>query len=260
MILFTVLTLLCIGFIVWLLYGYYQAKLEYSMVREGYVKREEPKEPEPGEEPEEPKSPFPELDIDIDGLLAKNPDFAAWIYYEDGKLDYPIVKERENDINRYLHYTFEGQYNSSGCAFITYDADIGFHDLNTFVYGHNMRNGTMFGSLKLIYNDMDENLKEPYFYLWTKDRERIMYRVIALYVVDKDSQMYAIPENDAGYKEYLADVLAKGSIASRIPFTDEEQAAMDACKPIVTLSACYGPAGTRNRLLVQGVEILRESF
>ena len=249
--------LCCLGYILWLFWGYYKAESEYSMVRQGFVTQPEQ---DLALSPTESESPFPERDIDIEGLLSVNPDFVAWIYYEDGKIDYPVAKETEDDINKYLNTTFEGQRNTAGCIFMPYDASSDFKDLNTFLYGHNMKNGSMFGTLKYLYRDPSENFKDPYFYIWTKNYERIMYRVVSMYVVDKDSEMYSVPMNTEGYVEYRDKILELGSVESYQAFTDTEKSAMGQAAPFVTLSVCYGSAGTRNRLLVHGVEVLREPY
>lgn len=258
-----VMLILCVlGYIGWLLYGYYSANAEYDMVREGFVEpAPEPEDADDGDDTEpEYVSPFPDRDIDIAGLLEQNPDFLCWLYYPDGVVDYPVVKERKEDVNGYLHRTFEGKTSSSGCVFMGWDADSGFHDMNTFLFGHNMRDGKMFGSLKYLYRDPQENFKDPYFYVWTKDYERIMYRVVAMYVVDKDSEMFAVPMTAAGYVEYKDKMMAMGSVDGFVKITDEEMDKLGHGSPLVTLQACYGPAGTRNRLLITGVEILREDF
>ena len=95
--------------------------------------------------------------------------------------------------------------------------------------------------------------------MWTKDYEVIRYRLVAAYVVDYDSEMYSIPLTDEAYQEYLAAALKLGAMDSYVPFTEEETTAMEECSPIVSLSTCYGSAGTSKRLLIQGVEIERRN-
>lgn len=246
-----------VGYIIYLLYGYHEADVEYSVIREDYTG---PKDDGADGVDGSGDSRFPDKDVDVDALLSENPDFTCWLYYPDGKVDLPVVKEHEDDINGYLHRTFEGTRNSAGCVFMPYDADEGFHDLNTFLYGHNMANGSMFGSLKYLRRDPQENFKDPYFYIWTKDHERMLFRVVAMYEVDRDSEMYAVPMSTEGYREYLSQALSMGSVEALVPFTQEEKDAMGHAKPLVTLSVCYGKAGTRNRLLIQGVELVRELF
>lgn len=245
------------GYIVYLLYGYHEAEVEYDIIREDYT---DVQDDSSGSDDVLEESRFPDKDVDVDGLLSVNPDFVCWLYYPDGKVDLPVVKEHEDNVNEYLHKTFEGTRNSAGCVFMPYDADEKFHDLNTFLYGHNMRDGSMFGSLKYLRRDPQENFKDPYFYIWTKDHERMLFRVVAMYEADRDSEMYAVPMSTEGYREYLSQALSIGSVEGFVPFTQEEKVAMGHAKPLVTLSVCYGKAGTRNRLLIQGVELVREPF
>ena len=64
-------------------------------------------------------------------------------------MNYPIVQAADND--KYLHLTYEGNYNFAGTIFIDYENSSDFNDCNTLVYGHNMKNGSMFGQLKKIH-------------------------------------------------------------------------------------------------------------
>ena len=259
-VLFIIIAVALIGFSAWQIISIFQeryiSRQEYEQTRESYVSAIQPKE-DAEEEPAE-EDPFPDLEIDIEGLLERNPDFVAWLYYEDGEINYPVVQENPTEVNKYLTTTFDGTENSSGCIFIPYDADPAFRYKNTFIYGHNMRDNSMFGSLNEVYRDPSEYLN-PYFYIWTKDYEVIQYRIISAFVVEYDSDMYSIPLTDAAYQEYLAASLELGKLDSYVPFTEEEEAAMEEGNPIVSLSTCYGSAGTDKRLLVQGVEIERRS-
>lgn len=257
-VLFVIVAVALIGFSAWQIISIFQeryiSRQEYEQTRESYVSAIQPKadaEEEPAEE-----DPFLDLEIDIEGLQERNHDFVAWLYYEDGEINYPIVQENSTEVNKYLTTTFDGTENSSGCIFIPYDADPAFRYKNTFVYGHNMRDNSMFGGLNEVYRDPSEYLN-PYFYIWTKDSEVIRYRIISAFVVEYDSDMYSIPLTDAAYQEYLAASLELGKLDSYVPFTEEEEAAMEDGNPIVSLSTCYGAAGTSKRLLVQGVEIER---
>lgn len=233
---------------------YGSADTEYDIIRNDYTQEVS------GNDVSGETDPFPDLNIDVDGLLAQNPDFLCWLYYEDMDVSYPVMLEPEGEYNKYLHMTFEGESNYAGTLFAPPETDPDFLDLNSFIYGHNMRNGSMFGTFNDVYNNMAERFVDPYFYIWTRNHEKIMYRVVAMYVVDKDSMQYAVPHTDEGYDTYLEQMLSLGSVESVIPFTEEEQTAMSERNSIVSLSTCYGPSGTSRRLLVQGVEVLRMPF
>lgn len=245
--------------------GHYEAAKEYERDREAYavvIHHEEEKETDAKQESPEIHSEinFPERNIDYDSLSATNEDFNGWIYYGDGGVDYPVVIDHgfPNGEYMYLETTFEGKKNSSGCIFMLGESDPSMKASNTFIYGHNMKNGTMFGSLKKVFRNPDE-AKDPYIFFWTKNRDVIKYRVFAVYVVEDNSKMYSIPQNPDEYKEYLEDALKMGSIEKRIPFSEDEKSAMKNCASIITLSTCYGKAGTSQRLLVQAVEIQRKT-
>lgn len=244
---------------------HYEAAKEYERDRGAYaavIHHEEEKETDAKQESTKisPEIVFPERNIDYDSLSAANEDFNGWIYYGDGGVDHPVVIDHgsPNGEYMYLETTFEGKKNSSGCIFMLKNSDRNMKASNTVIYGHNMKNGTMFGSLKKVLRNPDE-AKDPYIFFWTKNRDVVKYRVFAVYVVEDDSKMYSIPQNRDEYKEYLDDALKMGSIEKRIPFSEDEKAAMKNCAPIITLSTCYGKAGTSQRLLVQAVEIQRKT-
>lgn len=87
-------------------------------------------------------------DIDFAALRAINPDIVAWIYYEDTMIDNPIVKGTDND--KYLHTMFDGTYGAFGTLFVDAVTENPFRQFNTIVYGHHMKNGSMFGELKKL--------------------------------------------------------------------------------------------------------------
>lgn len=84
-------------------------------------------------------------DIDFDALRKINPDVVGWIYYENTPINYPIVKGTDND--RYLTTMFDGNYGGFGTLFVDAITEAPFVQFNTIVYGHHMRNGSMFATL-----------------------------------------------------------------------------------------------------------------
>jgi len=84
--------------------------------------------------------------VDFDKLAQLNPDTVGWLIIKDTPIDYPIVQGADNDF--YLHNDFHRASSFSGCLFIDSRNARDFSDINTIIYGHNMRNGSMFGALK----------------------------------------------------------------------------------------------------------------
>ena len=74
-----------------------------------------------------------------------NPNVIGWIEIPGLSISYPVVQGTDNAY--YLHHLFTGEYNSSGSIFADWHNQPDFADPNTIVYGHNMKNGSMFGTL-----------------------------------------------------------------------------------------------------------------
>ena len=85
--------------------------------------------------------------IDWEYLKSINKDIIAWIEIENTKIDYPILKDKDV---YYLKHTFDKKYNSNGSIFT--NNSYPFEDKETIVYGHNMKNGSMFSDLGKYLN------------------------------------------------------------------------------------------------------------
>jgi len=131
----------------------------------------------PGGPSEAPGSALsiPDMPIDFGALQAVNPDAAAWLYCPDTVIDYPVMKARDYD--HYLRRLPDGTYNANGTLFIDYNCAPDFTDQLTVIYGHHMRSGQMFGSLK-EYKGQAYFEKHPYMYLYTENNN---YRIDLLY-------------------------------------------------------------------------------
>lgn len=179
-------------------------------------------------------------------LRSVNEDFKGWLYYEPLELSYPVVRGNDND--HYTHYTFENEKNSSGAIFMDFLNKPDFSDYNTIIYGHNMRNGTMFGSLKKLLNDEELIKEDPYFYVFTEEKS-YMYEIFAVYITKSNSQTYDLIDDEEAQEEYLAYIKDTATWHSDKEVTGEDK--------IVTLSTCHG-VQSNNRTVVHGVLIVEE--
>lgn len=186
------------------------------------------------------------LEIDFEKLKEINEDFVGWLYYEPLELSYPIVRGNDNDY--YTHYTFENEKNSSGAIFMDFLNKPDMDNYNTIIYGHNMRNGTMFGSLKKLLNDDSIIEENPYFYIFTEEKA-FMYEIASVYITTSDSDTYNLIETEEDQQEYINYILEVSEW-----LWDKEIASSD---KIVTLSTCHGLHST-NRTVVHGVLIASE--
>ena len=125
------------------IYGEYQEGEDtYEELASFVEEPEDTPKPDGGEPDAEPDG---YLKIDFEGLQAVNPDVIAWIDIPGLSISYPVVQGIDNAY--YLHHLFTGEYNSSGSIFADWHNQPDFADPNTIGYGHNMNNGSMFGTL-----------------------------------------------------------------------------------------------------------------
>ncbi len=226
-------------------YFIYQTWQASHKIEEEYeqIQQEATEENTQEEEPEETEEQM-ELPITVDfaPLLKKNSDLVAWIYFKNGEIDHPVVQTSDN--STYLNKTFEGETSGAGCIFIDTANEKDFSDTNTFIYGHNMKNGSMFGSLKYLYRDLTK-LTDPNIYVYFPNGKVNRYEIFAIYLTESGSDRYKVPEKKdlATYQEEAAGQ----SICE--PNALEEALGED----MITLSTCYGNAGTSTRLLIQAV-------
>ena len=181
--------------------------------------------------------------IDFDSLQEINPDVIGWLEMEAvDTINYPIVQGEDNDY--YLHRTFQRTDNFAGSIFMDYMNKSNFGQRNTIVYGHNMKNGSMFGSLK-DYRDQEVYQKSPYFWIYTPTRI-YKYEIFACAEVDKFGQDYQITFRDKeDFREFIyrAQDQALYDTGVDVDYTDT----------VVTLSTCTGNEATR--FIVQGKRV-----
>ena len=103
--------------------------------------RSAPAEEEPPEE-----EPDPWADIDLDALREVNEDVVGWLAIPGTEVSYPLIRPRDNET--YLSRSWDGTPTSAGAIFLDCRAAWEPRGFNTIIYGHNMRNRTMFGSLR----------------------------------------------------------------------------------------------------------------
>lgn len=220
---------------------------QYVEVVEETESTSQAEEGEQAEQQETKESVIPvSLEIDFDQLKEINGDLVGWLYYEPLDISYPIVRGDDNDY--YTHYTFENEKNSSGAIFMDFLNKPNMDNYNTIIYGHNMRNGTMFGSLKKLLNDDSIIEEDPYFYIFTED-QAFMYEIASVYITTSESDTYNLIETQEDQQDYINYILEVSTW-----LWDKEITSSD---KIVTLSTCHGLHST-NRTVVHGVLIASE--
>ncbi len=172
--------------------------------------------------------------IKFEDLEKVNPDIKGWLRLSAVDISYPLVQGEDNDY--YLHKTFEKEDNIAGCLFINYENEPDFTDTNTVVYGHNMKNGSMFGKLKQFRGEGVFE-KSKYFWIFTPDLI-YQYRIFSGMEVAKTGLTYQTNFRGDEYKEFLKTAFERSELDnSDVSVTEEDR--------VVTLSTCTGDEATR---------------
>ena len=247
-ILLTVLCLIFVGIFAFSGYKLYSIIHEYKVAENKYndlssqFVNSDRKKPD-SEQSEEDKLANEEtspIDVDFDALREQCADVVGWIYSEDTVINYPMVIAEDNFY--YLRRMIDGNYNSSGTLFLDCLNEGDFSSKNTLIYGHNMRDGSMFASIR-NYDKQEYYDAHPKLYINTPDGN---YRVeiFSGYITDADSDTYTIGfGSDEEYQAYLDKMVSQSAFTSDVKPTSADR--------IVTLSTCtyeYSDA----RFVVQG--------
>lgn len=179
------------------------------------------------------------LNIDWAELEKLNSDIIAWIYCPNTQLNYPVLKSKDNE--DYLHKTVTGTINSAGSIFLDYHNDSNLLDYVSILYGHNMKNGSMFKTVNR-YKKEEWYKEHPTIQIYTKEKQEI-YNIVAIIDTKSDSDIYSPFINEKNkYMDYL-DIWANKSIyKTGIKY--------DYNKRTILLSTCNGQVGGPNRIVV----------
>lgn len=182
------------------------------------------------------------ITVDLASLQKANPEVAGWLYIPDTNISYPLLQGGDND--KYLHRSYDLQATAAGSIFMDYRNAAAFTDDNTVVYGHNMKNGSMFGSLKK-YADTDYLKAHGYVYVILPGRT-LRFRAFAAYRTEDTSESYTRAFADAGtdLAGFLQYIAASAAGNETDPPTE--------AAPLLTLSTCTSTTET-GRFVVEAV-------
>lgn len=192
---------------------------------------------ENGQTKELPKLKNP---VDFAQLQNINPEVIGWIRVGSVNISYPVAQAKDNDY--YLHRTFKKVDNFAGCIFENCNNSPFFTDQNTIIYGHNMKNGSMFGQLKK-FKEQETFDKNPYFWMFTKDFI-YQYRIFSSSIVSKIGDPYITRFSDEDFQKFIEKSISSSEIkCGDVSVTTDDR--------IMTLSTCTGDDATRR--ILQGV-------
>jgi len=179
--------------------------------------------------------------INWKSLKHKNEDCIAWLQLPCIDISYPVMQTEDNDF--YLHRDMNKEDLFAGSLFADYHNNKNFKDFNTIIYGHNMRDGTMFGKVKDM-NDQSVIDKCPYFWIYTPDTD-ILCHIFSWHIAGTSSSTYTVQFKDAqSHQKWIDEMKSASEIKTSAEVEETDR--------VVTLSTCYSDTG--HRRVVHGVQ------
>ena len=182
--------------------------------------------------------------VDFEALWETGPDIIGWLTLPDTAINYPVTQTNDNEY--YLHHLYDGTYNKTGCLFADYENKEDFSDRNTIIYGHNMRDGSMFATLN-EYDEQSYYDGHPQMYLVTPDGGYIVDIFTAFVAKPGESGSDTSPwrldwKDDGAYTTWLSEMAGRSVIETDVTVTSSDK--------VLTLSTCT-PGGA-SRFIVMG--------
>lgn len=182
--------------------------------------------------------------VDFDALRETGPDIIGWLTLPDTVINYPVTQADDNEY--YLHHLYDGTYNKTGCLFADYENQEDFSDRNTIIYGHNMRDGSMFAALN-EYDGQSYFDGHPQMYLVTPGGGYVVEIFTAFVAKPGESGSDASPwrlsfKDDGAYTTWLSEMAGRSVIETDVTVTSSDK--------VLTLSTCT-PGGA-SRFIVMG--------
>ena len=242
----------------WHVYGVMESEKQYAILRTEVVSKEELEGSQNKDitrstnileyAKEETENP-----INFQLLQKINPEICAWVQIPGTRIDYPVARHEGEDQSFYLNHNLYGEPEVTGCIYMENINQLDFNAGNTVLYGHNMKNGSMFQNLHLFKDEkfFDENEK-VYIYL---PGEILEYRIIAAYETDNRHILYAFDFSSPNMIcQYLQEVLSIRSMYAHVRHPEDLPSELK----ILTMSTCVS-GRPESRYLIQALLYQREA-
>ena len=197
------LSVLLLGIMLFSAYQLYQIYRDYAAEKaiHDMVLEYKPQDTVPSEtETEEPV-----INQSVIDLQAVNADVVGWLTIPNTNIDYPFVWYSDNDF--YLRRDLEKKYAQAGTLFMDYRCNRDFSSQNTIVYGHQMKNNSMFGSIKNFNNkEFFDNNRTGTIFLANQTLELEIFAFLVVKAADKEIYKTDFSKTgNAGFMEYIAE-------------------------------------------------------
>lgn len=174
--------------------------------------------------------------VDFDELKKQNSDTIGYIKVNNTNIEYVVVKTNNNDF--YLNHNFNKDRNIAGWIFVDYRNKVDESDRNLIIYGHNMKDGSMFDSLINVLKEKWYTNEDNHIITFITEKNVYKYDVFSTYSIDAEDY-YITTEfsNDKNYLNFLNKLKSRSNYDYNIKLTSEDK--------ILTLSSCIGDGKKR---------------
>lgn len=206
--------------------GYYRGNREYSDLNKTVIQKENKTESHFTAGDSLKKEDLQILKA-VKNLQEENEDVIGWIMFDKLELSYPVMQCDNNTY--YLNHTFSRKKNPAGSIFMEAANSPDFNDCHTILYGHNMKNLTMFGALRK-YRKPEFYENNQYFTVYTADHI-YRYQIFAYYDIEMDADLYTVGFRPDETFENFVDRMCRRSYLDTNVSADRED-------KVLTLSTC----------------------
>ena len=180
------------------------------------------------------------MEVNLPELQKKNPDTVAWLKINNTNVNYPVTQTTDNQY--YLNHSFNKSKNSNGWIYGDYRNDFENFKSNTIIYGHNLTNRSMFGSLTWTLKESWYKNSDNLNIKLSTNNSNTVWRIFSIYLTDVESYyLRTIFASDTDYQTFLNEMKSR----SKYNFGEE----VTTNDKILTLSTC-DDSGTK-RLVIQ---------
>lgn len=178
------------------------------------------------------------ININFNKLTKEYPQTVGWLHFENIEISYPVMQSQDNSY--YLDHLPDGTENASGSIFADFRNYSLEKDSNYIIYGHNMKNDTMFGLLDK-YNSQDFYNENSYFYYLTP-KKQYKVNIIAGCMVNSDSEIYRTDLKEDEMVDLVKNLTLSSTFKSKTNYKKGQK--------IITLSTCAGTSNETRYVLI----------
>ena len=176
------------------------------------------------------------LTEDYNKLKSINSDTVGWLTVNNTKINYPVVKASNNDY--YLNHDFYKNNNFNGWIYMDYENSVDELNQNTIIYGHNLKNGLMFGTLKNALNSTWYSNKNNLTIKFNTIYKKMNWQVFSVYSINVTGDyLYTKFNNDSEFQNFINKIKGRSVKNFGVDVNSNDK--------ILTLSTCHGNSSKR---------------